>query len=101
MLETLGHKQSSIPLKIDNSTAVAYCNSTLNEKRSKAWDMCLYWIKDRITNKEFLIYWDKGIYNLADYFTKHFSPSYHQEIRPRYILKGYHTSLTDLCARVC
>ena len=34
------------------------------------------------------IWWDKGINNLADYHTKHFPPSHHQQIRPTYILKG-------------
>ena len=42
MLEALGHPQGIIPLKTDNSTAEAYSNSVLKEKRSKAWDMILY-----------------------------------------------------------
>ena len=74
MLEALGHPQGIIPLKTHNSTAEAFSNSVLKEKRSKAWDMRLYWIKDRVNDNEFYIYWSAGANNFADYFTKHFSP---------------------------
>ena len=94
MLEVLGHPQQIIPIKTDNSTAEAFSNSTLKERRSKAWDMRLYWIQDRVHNKEFYVYWQAGAENFADYFTKHFSPQYHQTIRPIYILKNNH--MTDL-----
>ena len=94
MLEVLGHPQQIIPIKTDNSTAEAFSNSTLKERRSKAWDMRLYWIQDRVNNKEFYVYWQAGAENFADYFTKHFSPQYHQTIRPIYILKNNH--MTDL-----
>ena len=87
MLEALDHPQHAIPVKADNSTAVAFSNSTLKQKKSKSWDMRLNWIKDRVLQKQFYIYWTKGSKNLADYFTKHFSPSYHQNIRPLYLLK--------------
>ena len=51
MLEALGHHQKIIPLKTDNSTADTFSNSTLKERRSKAWDMRLSWMKDRATGK--------------------------------------------------
>ena len=50
--------------------------------------MRYYWIKDRVSQQQFIIYWDSGLNNYADYFTKHFSPTYHQQIRSTYILKG-------------
>ena len=96
ILEALGHPQHIIPVKTDNSTAAAFSNSTLKEKKSKAWDMRLYWIKDRVNNKEFHIYWEAGAKNFGDYFTKHFSPTYHQTIRPTYILQGNHMHSTEL-----
>ena len=52
--------------------------------------MRYFWLLDRVSQSQFLIYWDKGENNHADYYTKHHSPSYHQQIRPTYILKGYH-----------
>ena len=103
MLYILGHNQPPTPIKTDNKTASAFTNDTLKNKRSKAWDMRYYWIKDKVSNQEFVIYWDKGLNNYADYFTKQFSSSYHQQIRPTYILKGYSTTINDLssCVRGC
>ena len=42
MLEALGHHQHAIPIQTDNSTATAFSNATLKEKRSKSWDMRLH-----------------------------------------------------------
>ena len=89
ILEALGYKQHANPIKTDNSTATSHANSVLKERISKAWDMRLHWIQDRVKQKQFHIYWDKGTNNYADYPTKHFPPSYHQKIRPKYVLQGY------------
>ena len=62
-------------------------------KISQSWFLVRYihkfsnWI-DRITQSQFYIYWDKGSNNHADYYTKHWPASYHQQIRPTYILQG-------------
>ena len=105
MLKILGHDQPPTPIKTDNKTAQSFANNTLKNKRSKAWDMRYYWIKDKVSNQEFFIYWDKGLNNYADYFTKHFSPTYHQKIRSNYILKGYNITLDlipgETCIRGC
>ena len=100
MLEVLGHAQRTMPTKTDNSIAEAFSNSTLKEKRSKFWDIRLYWIQDRVNNKEFFIYWNTGANNLVDYYTKHFPPSYYQKIRPTYILKIITLMQQNFCARV-
>ena len=49
--------------------------------------MCFWRLKEKIANKNFKIFWEKGISNWADYFTKHFSPKVHQALRPKYIHK--------------
>ena len=90
MLAALHHPQPPTPVRTDNSTASAFANQTLKAKRSKSWDMRYHWLTDRVNQRQFIIYWDKGSRNWADYFTKHFPPSYHQAIRQHYILKGYH-----------
>ena len=56
--------------------------------------MRYFWLKDRVSQSEFIIYWDKGSNNHADYWTKHWPARYHQQIRPTYILKGNHLALT-------
>ena len=93
MLHALGHEQGPIPVKTDNQTASAFVNGTLKSKRSKTWDMRYFWLKDRISRSEFFVYWDKGSNNHADYWTKHWPATYHQQIRPNYILKGNHLQL--------
>ena len=105
MLHALSHIQPPTPVKTDNATASSFFNKTLKAKRSKSWNMRYFWLLDRITQKQFLVYWDKGLNNFADYFTKHFCPSHHQKIRSTYILKGHHLQLTSrwsiLPPRVC
>jgi hypothetical protein len=84
-LEELGHKQPPTPMEIDNTTATGYINGTIKQKRTKAMDMRFYWIKDRVKQGQFKIYWGPGFQNLADYFTKHHSPAHHKRIREVYI----------------
>jgi hypothetical protein len=84
-LEELGHPQPPTPIVTDNSTASGIANDTVKQKRSKAIDMRFYWIRDRVRQGQFHIYWKKGILNRADYFTKHHPASHHQQIRSSYL----------------
>ena len=90
MLFALGHIQPPTPAKTDNSTAASFVNNTLKKKRSKAWDVRYHWLCDQTALDKFLIYWDKGSNNYADYHTKHHAPSHHLKSRDTYVLKGYH-----------
>ena len=81
----LGHPQPPTPIQTDNSTAAGFANDTIKQKRSKAMDMRFYWIKDRVEQGQFLIYWRPGSENLGDYFTKHHSPSHHRLMRPVFL----------------
>jgi hypothetical protein len=80
-LEELGHPHPSIPMETDNTTDTGYSNDTIKQKRTKAMDMRFYWIKDRVKQGQFNVYWGPGFQNLADYFTKHHSPAHHKRIR--------------------
>ena len=84
-LEALGHPQSATPIKTDNSTATGFIHDNINMKRTKSWDMRYHWLRDRMTQKQFDIYWDKGTNNHADYFTKHHATKHHRTIRNRYV----------------
>jgi hypothetical protein len=84
-LDKLGHKQPPTPLETDNTTSTGYSNGTNKQKRTKAMDMRFYWIKDRVKQGQFKIYWGPGFQNLADYFTKHHAPAHHKRIRDVYI----------------
>jgi hypothetical protein len=84
-LEELGRKHPPTPMETDNTTATRYSNGTIKQKRTKAMDMPFYWIKDRVKQGQFNVYWGPGFQNLADYFTKHHSPAHHKRIRDVYI----------------
>ena len=78
----LGHPQPPTPLKTDNSTATGILTGTIKQKRSKAIDMRFYWLKDRVKQRQFDVYWAPGLNNLADYTTKHHSGKHHRQLRP-------------------
>ena len=81
----LGHPQPPTPIQTDNACAAGIANNTVKQKRSKAIDMRLYWVRDRVRAKEFMVYWRRGTDNDADYFTKHHSPTHHRLKRSRYL----------------
>ena len=84
-LEELGHPQPPTPITTDNSTATGIANDIIKQKRSKAIDMRFYWIRDRVRQGQFHVFWRRGTSNRADYFTKHHSPAHHQAIRSAYL----------------
>ena len=88
VLNVLGHPQPPTPLKTDNSTAYGYVHNDIKIKKSKSWDMRYHWLRDRERQNSLHIFWHPGSENDADYFTKHFPPKYHREIRPRYVLNA-------------
>jgi hypothetical protein len=84
-LDELGHKQPTTPMETENTYATGYINGTIKQKRTKAMDIRFYWIKDRVKQGQFNVYWGPGFQNLADYFIKHHSPAHHKRIRDIYI----------------
>ena len=81
----MGRPQPATPIETDNQCAEGILNGTVKQKRSKAIDMRFYWLRDRVDQGQFTIYWKPGARNLADYFSKHHAPSYHRQVRPVYI----------------
>jgi hypothetical protein len=86
ILHDMGHSQPATPIQTNDACAVGISNNTVKQRRSKAMDMRLYWIKDRIKQGQLLVHWRRGTDNLADYFTKHHSPAHHRAMRSRYRL---------------
>ena len=84
-LMELNHPQPPTPIKTDNSTASGIVNNTLKQRRSKAMDMRFYWVRDRVQQGQFVIYWRPGVENLADYFTKHHPAQHHKCWRYKYV----------------
>ena len=90
----LCHLQSPTPMCTKNSTANGIMNATITQNRSKAIDMRLYCLRNRVEQGQFNIYCAPGYMNLADYFTKHHSPSHHLSLGPLYLHER--TILTDM-----
>jgi hypothetical protein len=86
-LVEMGHPQPSAgtPIETDNSTAHGILHAQVRLKKSKAFDMRYHWLKDRISQKQFNLYWAPGKSNSADYFSKHHSPAHHKLMRPQYL----------------
>mgnify|MGYP004176976041 CR=1 FL=1 len=84
-LRNLGHPQPPTPIKTDNSTAAGIANNTILQRKSRAMDMRFYWVRDRVNQGQFIIYWRPGVTNLGDYFTKHHPPSHHIKVRHHYV----------------
>jgi hypothetical protein len=80
----LGHPQPPTPIQVDNTTSDGFANGTMKQKRSKAMDMRWYWLKDRVRQGQFLVYYRPGKTNLADPFTKHHPPSHITDIKPKF-----------------
>ena len=84
-LEEMGHPQGPTPLQLDNKCATSILNEDVNQKRSKAMDMRFYWLRDRIRQNQFHVFWRRGEENLAHYVTKHHPTKHHVAIRHKYV----------------
>jgi hypothetical protein len=84
-LNELGHTQPATPMQTDNSTACGITNKTVKQRRSKAIDVRFYWVRDRVQQGQFHIYWAPGSVNFGDYYTQHHSPAHHKRLRPIYL----------------
>jgi hypothetical protein len=85
----MGHPQPATPIQTDNACAAGISNETVKQRRSKAIDMRFYWIRDRIKQGQFLVYWAPGTDNLANYLTTHHSPAHHKLMRSRYLFEPH------------
>ena len=85
-LEELGHPQPPTPLELDIETAIGFLNGTMKQRHSKAIDMRFYWVKYRVAQKQFLVYWKPGKQNIADYVSKHHAPQHHKSMRSRFFV---------------
>ena len=93
----MGHPQPPTPIQVDNSTACGIANNNIRIQGSKAIDMRFYWVRDRVDQNQFKVYWRPGKTNLADYVTKHHTSTHHQLMCPIYLHQAqYLKTLQDL-----
>ena len=74
----MGHHQPPIPVVTDSATSDRFVNDNTRQNKSRAIDMKFYWVCDRERQAEYLVYWERGKDNLADYFTKHHPTKHHR-----------------------
>jgi hypothetical protein len=91
-LEEIGYPQPATPVQTDNSTTCGIANDNIKQQRSRAIDMRFYWVRDRVQQGQFNIYWQPGKVNLAGYYTKHHAAPHHQLVRPLYLHTTPHDS---------
>ena len=87
-LEEMGYPQPATRVRTDNATAKGFANITIKQKRSKAFGRRLWWLKGREAQLQFHVIWEPGIYNLADYPTKHHTGQHHKLVRPIYLYES-------------
>ena len=85
-LADLGYPQGATELICDNKCAVGIAKNTLKLKRSKTIDMRYHWIRDQVHLKNFLVTWQAGASNLADFFTKAHPVHHHLSQRSFYVV---------------
>ena len=82
ILEDLGYPQPPTVILCDNTTAIGIATDSIKQKRSKAIDMRMHWIRDRVRQGQFTITYIPTDENLADYFTKHLDRDRHNKFIP-------------------
>ena len=84
-LSEMGWKQELTAIQMDNSTAVFIVTKELHQNKSKATDMRLYRINNRIEQGQFRVFWRPGTENLGDYHSKHHPPEHNITVRSKYL----------------
>ena len=80
----MGHQQPPTQVEMENTSSNSIFNGMAKQNRSQAIDMKFYWVRDRIRQNHFHIFWEEGKKNLADYVTKHHPIWHHRAMRPTY-----------------
>ncbi len=106
-LDKKGHPQPPTPMATDNNTASGIAAVTGKQKWSKAINMRFYWIRNRVRQGQFHIYWSKGQTNCANHFSIYHLSSHHQAIPPAYLYtptsptRNYFDCLADTTPPPC
>ena len=85
-LTEMSHPQPPTPIKVDNETAIGFLKSIMKQNRRKDIDMRFYWVRDRVNQNQFTIYWRPGSTNVWDYVSKHHSPDHLQSMCPKHFV---------------
>ena len=79
MLTALNHPQPPKIMKTDTIPHLL-CQQYNKSKKNQIMGYALLLDYRPSQQQQILVAWDKGLHNLADYFTEYFPPNYHQHI---------------------
>ena len=85
ILEEMGHKQPCTPIQCDNTTAVGIIKNLILPKATKAMDMRFHWLRCRVAQEMFRVFWRPGPTNKGDYPSKHHPGAHHRNMRPEFL----------------
>ena len=88
----MGHDQAPKPEATDSSAGEEFFNNVIRQQCSIEIDIKFYWVRDRLWQGNFLVYWMSGGNNLAEYFTKHHLTIHHRAQRSTYLVPIADTS---------
>ena len=82
----MSHAQQPTPEVTESATWDGFINDNILQRRLRYIDMRFYWVRYRVIQGNFLVYWMDGDHNLADYFTKHHPTNHHRAQRSIYLV---------------
>ena len=85
-LEEMVHQQPLTPGVIDSTTRDGFVNDNIRQWKPRSIGMRFYWVRDRARQGHYLVYWERGKDNSADYFTKKHPTKHHHSTRGTYIV---------------
>jgi hypothetical protein len=65
-----------------NEVVIGIAADTVSQRMSKATDMRLHWIRDRVRQGHFRVQFIRGLQNVADFFTKSLPVARHRVLAP-------------------
>ena len=82
----MDHQQPPKLVVTDSATSGGFVNDNIRQQKSRAIDMRLYWVRNRVRQGHYLVYWERGKDKLANYFIKHHPNKHHRATRGTYLV---------------
>ena len=88
----MGHQQPPTPVVTDSANSNVFVNDNIRQQNSRAIEMRLYWLRNRVRQGHYIVYWEIRKYSLANYFTKHHPTKHHRANRITYLVSTANAS---------
>ena len=80
------HQQPPSLVVTYSATRDGFVNYNIRQQKYRAIDMRFYWLWDRVRQGNYIVYWERGKDNFADYFIKHYPTKYHCVTRGTHLI---------------